>query len=114
MKTLLLAGALSLSSLAVATAAPAVDEQSTEPSHEQTTRVAEGVFDRFWGHRERHHEERHGHHGRHWREDDDDDDGRQAHRRGGANRTADPNAADAPVPDNGVFNNKSRPKVEVQ
>jgi hypothetical protein len=61
----------------------------------------------------RHH--RRGHH--HW-DDDDDDRGSARHSRNGrgseANRPVDPNATNAPVPDNGVFNNKTRPKVEVQ
>jgi Spy/CpxP family protein refolding chaperone len=70
------------------------------------------------------------HHGRHSDDDDDDDDGDHHGRRhdgerhgdrdgghagrGGDNRSADPNAATTPVPDNGVFNGKTRPKVEVQ
>jgi len=60
-----------------------------------------------WGQRHRHH---------HW-DDDDDDDGDEessADRGGGANRPADPNASNAPVPDSGIFNNHARPKVEVQ
>jgi hypothetical protein len=62
--------------------------------------------------------------------DDDDDEGHENHRRhhdrhgdndrdhkGGdrsGSRQVDPNASNAPVPDNGVFNGKARPKVEVQ
>lgn len=55
----------------------------------------------------------HGEHGRdhrrHAEEDDEDDDDEG----GGASqpRAADPSA---PVPDNGLFNGKARPKVEVQ
>ena len=54
-------------------------------------------------------------HRHHWDDDeDDDDDGSASADRGGANRSADPNAANAPVPDSGIFNGKARPKVEVQ
>ena len=56
-------------------------------------------------------ERKHGEQRRHAeREDDDDDDDDEG---GGAvqPRAADPNA---PVPDNGLFTGKSRPKVEVQ
>ncbi len=71
-------------------------------------RFAEGFFDRFRnGDGERHR------HRRHW-DDDDDDDGPAAADRGGANRPANPNGANAPVPDSGVFNDKARPKIEVQ
>jgi hypothetical protein len=78
-----------------------------EPGARRQTRLAEG-FSENGG-------ERHGHHSRHWDNDDDDDDDDHGHgRKGAANRPADPNAANAPVPDNGVFNGKTRPKVEVQ
>lgn len=55
------------------------------------------------------------HHGRHHDDDDDDDDddGRPGARAGAVpqNGPADPAA---PVPDNGLFQGKARPKVEVQ
>lgn len=55
------------------------------------------------------------HHGRHHDDDDDDDDddGRPGARPGAVpqNGPADPAA---PVPDNGLFQGKARPKVEVQ
>lgn len=110
---LLSTAAAGAASAADATAAPGAQ------SPQQTTRLA-GWFE--VGDREQHGERRH--HGRH-RDDDDDDDGerhgehhgdrdRDHAGRGSENRPADPNAANAPVPDNGVFNGKTRPKVEVQ
>jgi hypothetical protein len=117
MKTPALIIALLLST-AAAGAASAADANAAK----QPTRLA-GWFDNVWDHE--HHGERR-HHGRH-RDDDDDDDGeRHGERhgdrdrdgghdgRGGENRPADPNAANAPVPDNGVFTGKARPKVEVR
>ena len=114
-----------------ATASP---DSQAQPEQErgaaQPTRLAEGWFENVRDRDE--HGERRGHHRRHWDEDDDDDDdharghsGRHGHhsrdhhgRDGGGERggdlRADPNDANAPVPDNGVFNNKTRPKVEVQ
>jgi len=111
--------------------APGPSEEAKEqpsPSHgsdaSNRSHRQEGFLQSWlgWDHRHdddgdnsnRHH--RHGHH--HWNADDDDDDGGSHHARNDdgsrANRPADPNAASAPVPDNGVFNNKARPKVEVQ
>ena len=75
-------------------------------------RTAEGFFDRFRGREDG--EGHHGHHRHHWDDDDDDDGDSASANRGGGNRPADPNSADAPVPDSGVFNGKARPKVEVQ
>jgi hypothetical protein len=56
-----------------------------------------------------HGERKHGEHRRYAEEDEDDDDV-------GGGATAQPRPADpnAPVPDNGLFNGKARPKVEVQ
>lgn len=78
------------------------DGEETRPG-----RMAEGFFDHFRGGE---------HHRHHWDRDDDhdDDDGSASADGGGASRPADPNAANAPVPDSGVFNGKARPKVEVQ
>jgi hypothetical protein len=55
----------------------------------------------------RHHDE--GHHGRHSADDDDDDEGGQ----GGVGQ---PQASgpDVPAPDNGLFNGRAKPKVDVQ
>jgi hypothetical protein len=60
----------------------------------------------------RRHGERHDRH----HDDDDDSDGDDGHdgRRAGAQRQADPNDPAKAVPDNGLFNGKVRPKVEVQ
>jgi hypothetical protein len=116
MKTLSLPLALLLSSLALGadTAAFAADtrDSAAPPAaeSEQDSRVADSFLERLWG---RDHdgegEARHSRQGRR----DDGDDGQQAQGQGGEHR-ADPNAADAPVPDNGVFTSKARPKVEVQ
>lgn len=59
---------------------------------------------------DRQHERGDRHHGRH---DDDDDDGRSTGRRGAVPQTGPADPA-APVPDNGLFQDKARPKVEVQ
>jgi len=110
-----LAAALLFASPAFATAAPVVDAAPV-------ARPADGLV------LARDHDDERGrrHHG--WDDDDEDDDDHHHHRRhhehhghhgdrdgdrGGARR-ADPNAANAPVPDNGVFKDKSRPKVEVK
>ena len=124
MKTPALIIALLFSTAAAAGAASAADANAAPgaQSPQQPTRLA-GWFE--VGDREQHGERRH--HGRH-RDDDDGerhgghhgDDDRDRDRdgdhagRGGENRPADPNAANAPVPDNGVFNGEARPKVEVQ
>jgi hypothetical protein len=111
--------ALLLSTVAAGAIASPGAPSRLDPASEQETnaqkpiRLAEGFLENFWG--REHHGERHGHHARHSDDDDDDDRGGDAHgRNGGANRQADPNGANAPVPDNGVFNGKARPKVEVQ
>lgn len=58
----------------------------------------------------RHHDE--GHRGRHSEDDDGDDEGDEGGRGGvGQPRSSGP---DAPVPDNGLFNGKTKPKVNVQ
>ncbi len=63
-----------------------------------------------WGHEGRQEGRRESHHERHAEADDDDDD--EGGQQGGPGpRMADPNA---PVPDNGLFNGKARPKVDVQ
>jgi hypothetical protein len=117
MKRLALLTALLISTAAVGAAAAASDSESPPAPESRAghpTRVAEGFFEGLWG--ERQHGERHGHPKRHWGDDDDDDDEGEARegRGGGASGQADPNAANAPVPDNGVFTGKARPKVEVQ
>jgi len=119
MKTPALIIALLLSTAAAGAASAADANAAPGAQSPQPTRLA-GWFE--VGDREQHGERRH--HGRH-RDDDDDDDGERHGEHhgdrdrdhaggGGENRPADPNAANAPVPDNGVFNGKARPKVEVQ
>jgi len=58
-------------------------------------------------HDDEHHRRRPGHHGDH---------GEHGEREGGRGRSvaADPNAPTAPVPNNGLFQNGARPKVDVQ
>lgn len=86
-------------------------EAPASPVAEKTSAVRLALFDDWRG--------EHRHHRRHHDDDEDDEDEHHGHHhgahhaeRGGANRPADPNAPNAPVPDNGVF--KSRPKVDVQ
>jgi hypothetical protein len=120
---LIIALALSTTAIGAACAASAPDAVASpdaqsrsepapaqEPGAQHKTRLAEGVSENGGEGRG----ERPGHRGRHWDNDDDDDDDHGHGRKGAANRPADPNAANAPVPDNGVFNGKIRPKVEVQ
>jgi len=119
----LLLSPLASSAVSAAEAGVAPGAQSQQP----LTRLA-GWFETIRDGDEHHGARRH--HGRHWDDDDDDDDGDRHGRRhhgdhhgdrdggpssrGGAKGPADPNAATTPVPDNGVFNGKTRPKVEVQ
>lgn len=68
--------------------------------------------------RRRHHDSR-DHHGRRHHDDDDDDDdhgnGRGGSARGGtALSPTGPSDPSAPMPQNGLFGGKGRPKVEVQ
>jgi hypothetical protein len=110
MKTPALIIALLLSTAAAGAASADTNAVPGAKSQQQPTRLA-GWFENDWDHE--HHGERR-HHGRH-RDDDDDDDGGERHGgHAGRGGPADPNAANAPVPDNGVFNGKARPKVEVQ
>ena len=112
MKRIAIVAALVLSAAAFSAALAASDPSSAEtdprsaPSwgddEGRAPRFAEGIFDHFPSGE------------RHRQDDDDDDDGSASTDRGGANRPADPNAANTPVPDSGVFNGKARPKVEVQ
>ncbi|MFG1430290.1 hypothetical protein V5F44_06680 [Xanthobacter sp. V2C-8] len=54
------------------------------------------------------------HHGRHDDDDDDDEDDDRPGARPGAVQPTGPADPAAPVPDNGLFQGKARPKVEVQ
>lgn len=60
------------------------------------------------------HEGKERHHGRHHDDDDDDDDDGRPGARAGAVPQNGPVDPAAPVPDNGLFQGKARPKVEVQ
>ncbi|MFG1364172.1 hypothetical protein [Xanthobacter versatilis] len=79
-------------------------EEATAP---RPLRVAQK--DRERGEDERHQGRRH-----HAEDDDDDDDDDDEGGRRGAIPQAGPADPGAPVPDNGLFNGKARPKVEVQ
>lgn len=62
--------------------------------------------------RDRHHDRKHRrHHDDH--DDDDDDDDRRGGERTGRQPATGPTDPAAPVPDNGLFQGKARPKVEV-
>ena len=126
MKTTALAAA-ALVSLAAITAALAdspnlsqTAQAAPAPRADDPIRVAEALLGRFWDRDG--HDEYHGRHHR-WRDDADADDdaedgdgdgGREHHARGASDRPVDPNPSTAPVPDNGIFTGKARPKVEVQ
>ncbi len=127
MKTsFLLTAALLVGATAVGTAlAAGVPGVPVVPANDTRTCVdpgdraacAEGarfrVADRGDGHgRREHRRDRHRHHG-----DDDDDDRGRCDRDGGGIRprlpVTGPTDPAAPVPDNGLFQGKARPKVEV-
>ncbi len=115
-QTLAAAALVSLAAITAAAAdSPDVARPTPAPRADAPVRLAEGLLGHFWGHEE--HGEHRGRHHR-WRDDDDDDGdgdgGRERHSRGAASGPADPNPTNAPVPDNGVFTGKARPKVEVQ
>jgi hypothetical protein len=118
MKHVFLAATLLLAPAAVSTvsASPAA-EPSTPRVQPPLTRVArdDSDDDHGWRRRHSHHEEDDDdedegprHQGRRHHDDDHDRDGGRA-----GDRPADPNAANAPVPNNGVFSG-ARPKVEVK
>jgi hypothetical protein len=122
MKRLTIAAALLLSGASVGVAlaesdrsadesSPAGADQRFTPSLGEREgggpRIAEGFFDRFRdadGEQHRHH----------WDDDDDDEDGSASADGGVQSRPADPNGSNTPVPDSGVFNGQTRPKVEIQ
>ncbi|MFO1150851.1 MAG: hypothetical protein U1E62_20950 [Alsobacter sp.] len=107
-KTLIVGAALLLASTAIGVTLAA-------PPRQGDREVAAASVAGETGHRRhasehggrRHHD---GHHRRH-AEDDDDEGDEGGSGGGGQPRMADPKA---PVPDNGLFNGKTRPKVDVQ
>ena len=111
MKRIAIASALVVSAIAFSATLAASDPKPGTPPPAETDhrsaqawgddrapQLAEGFFDHFRG------GEHHRPHRHHW-DDENDDEG---------SASADPNAANTPVPDRGVFNGKARPKVEVQ
>ncbi|MFG1377496.1 hypothetical protein [Xanthobacter autotrophicus] len=119
MKTRTLIGAallLSTTGIGIALAAAEIHSLSPFGPERHERRAASGpdgtvrLADSKSGHK------RDGDHDRRHREDDDDDDDDDDDRRGGLSVVpqAGPADPDAPVPDNGLFNGKARPKVEVQ
>jgi hypothetical protein len=120
MKTRTLIGTallLSTAGLGVALAATRIDHLDLpfhgrqEPAHDEAARADTRPLRLADSDHRREGKERH--HGRHHDDDDDDDDGRPGARPGAVpqNGPADPAAR---VPDNGLFQGKARPKVEVQ
>jgi hypothetical protein len=116
-KTLLLGAALLLSTTAlgvtIAAAARHVEDRSTaaeavRAGADGKQRLASEHGSRR--HRDSHHKRAAGHDDDEEDDDDDDDDGKA---RGAGGRQATP-APNAPVPDNGLFSGKARPRVEVQ
>lgn len=115
-RRILLGAALFLSTAAVGTAFAAatgvLDGEHRSDRRGDDAANADGSFRVAEGRREHgHHGERH--HRRHHDDDDDDDHegGRGRQPRLPQTGPTDPNA---PVPDNGLFQGKQRPKVEVQ
>ena len=77
-------------------------------------RPSDGRFQLADRGRERHHD-RDGRHARHHHDDDDDEDDDHGDRsRGSRLPVTGPTDPNAPVPDNGLFQGKARPKVEVR
>ncbi|MDI4655168.1 MULTISPECIES: hypothetical protein [Xanthobacter] len=118
MKTRTLIGAallLSTTGIGIALAASDLHSLSLSGHERHERREASGPDGamRFADSKSEH--KRDGAHNRRHREDDDDDD-EDDDRRGGRNALPQTGPADpsAPVPDNGLFNGKARPKVEVQ
>jgi len=117
MKTRTLIGTallLSTAGLGVALAATQIDHLDL-PFHSRDDAVRAEIRPRRLADNDHRREGKERHHGRHHDDDDDDDDddGRPGARPGAVpqNGPADPAA---PVPDNGLFQGKARPKVEVQ
>lgn len=115
-----LAGLL-LSTAAVGTAVAAgagafTDEHGTRGERAEAFdrgRPADGRFQLADRGRERHHD-RDRHHARRHHDDDDDDDDDGDRGRGPRLPVTGPTDPNAPVPDNGLFQGKARPKVEVR
>jgi hypothetical protein len=112
-KTLILGTALLLSTTALGvTLANASHSRSGERGDaaadrtDARERIVLASDDRDNGHGSRHHR-------RYAEQDDEDDDGDEGGRGAGSGRPAAPDP-NAPVPDNGLFNGKARPKVDVQ
>ncbi|WP_407049339.1 hypothetical protein [Methyloraptor flagellatus] len=76
-------------------------------------RPSDGRFQLADRGRERHHD-RDRRHARHHHDDDDDDDDHGDRGRGARLPVTGPVDPNAPVPDNGLFQGKARPKVEVR
>ena len=117
-KTLLLSAAvvLGLAATGAAFATPHLleDRVARWVDHDRDEGASAATGERFRvadrDHRRR--EEARGHHRKH-HDDDDDDRGRRGGDRAGRPGVTGPTDPAAPVPDNGLFQGKARPKVEV-
>ncbi len=109
-KSTLLGAALLLSTAALGVALAAGQEHRRHHEHASAGAVTE---DREGGVRvaRQHGAGRHEDHHRHHAEDDDDEDGDGAQ---GSPGQARPLGPDVPVAQNGLFNGKAKPKVDVQ
>lgn len=118
-KTLLLSAALlvGLAATGAAVATPRLLEEhfARWSDHDRGEGASVSAGERFRvadrDHRRR--EEGRGHHRKHHDDDDDDDDRGRGGDRAGRPGVAGPTDPNAPVPDNGLFQGKARPKVEV-
>ena len=118
-KTLLLSAAvvLGLAATGAALATPRLleDQFARWSDHDRGEGASAATGERFRvadrDHRRR--EEARGHHRKHHDDDDDDDHGRRGGDRAGRPGVTGPTDPAAPVPDNGLFQGKARPKVEV-
>ncbi len=112
-KSLLLAGVLLVGTTSVGVAVAATDLLEHHGGHERAG-VAASFRDALRFAEDDH--RRDGEHRRHHREhddDEDDDEGGEDGGRGARPPVTGPTDPAAPVPDNGLFQGKARPKVEV-
>lgn len=115
MKTRTLIGTallLSTAGLGVALAATQIDHLDL-PFHSRDAAARPDTRPLRLADNDRQREQGDRHRERHDDDDDDDDDGGSGGRRGAVPQTGPADPA-APVPDNGLFQGKARPKVEVQ
>lgn len=101
---------------AIASTPDVVDHLKRGEHHAARTEASDDASFRVAGdHRRDRDRDHHGrkHHRDHHDDDDDDDGARGEGRGGGRMPTTGPSDPTTPVPDNGLFQGKARPKVEV-